>query len=131
VTEFGGTNGLGNLKRRMKLLNEGKEVAAFTSCHTTMTILLEFVNNNPMQSLPMVRALSLYQETFGKPPSTRNPVEIINEIATLLDGPNMLGISIKPDHNFVVFPLGKHAVVVLQSFEGTYSLESWLKCTAE
>lgn len=78
----------------------------------------------------------------GKPLTgvgVQTPAEAISRLKTLLQGDELIFVNIAPDHHFILFPLDRTEVGILQGFQsdpsadGTtgYSLFEWLQSGKE
>ena len=73
----------------------------------------------------------------GTPPQVaalkRNDLGAINtegaskKVSELLDGDNVIYLSISPNHYFTVIPLSSNEVALLQGFQGSYTLTEWMQ----
>lgn len=55
----------------------------------------------------------------------------VEKIERLLEQPKLVSITIIPDHHFVVFPVSATDLVVLQGFQDTYNLLTWMAKTRD
>lgn len=83
------------------------------SCNATAEILGDIISSKPL------KVVSGFE---GKPPADR-----VDIVAGLLETPKMVYLNIIPDHHFIVFPIDTDKVVILQGFQGVYSLLDWMK----
>jgi hypothetical protein len=88
--------------------------ANIQSCTITSSVVTELVLNGA--------AYQAVQHLGGKTES-----EKVDIIAGYLDSPKVVQLNVSPDHYMVIFPIDESMVVILQGFQGTYSLVDYLE----
>lgn len=95
------------------LINKAQPGGAVTSCNLTANVLSGHLSTAPIRPVSGLPMMSVTQQ--------------VTAIANLLISPNLVALSISPDHHFIVLPIDDHKVSILQGFQDVYSLWDWMQ----
>jgi hypothetical protein len=109
-TSVNGYAGKGNANTKV-------QGVSYSSCNTTMHVLAEVVDPQFLQAVPGAVLMN------AKP--------LRAKLMALLDEANFLMVQTGPNHHFVVFPVGKDVVSILQGFQGVYDYTEWRQYRGE
>lgn len=92
--------------------------ATLDSCSVTQSVLGLMISPGAVP-----KSVDVKRSDLGVTDST----DVMKKVSDLLNGDNVIYLSISPNHYFTVLPLSRTEVGMLQGFQGSYNLSEWLQ----